>query len=64
MSVSKAVGWKPGETPTVLAGLRVQAMATGLMHPRIVYALPNGDGVLELRTVFLDQAIQLLAARL
>jgi glucose/arabinose dehydrogenase len=43
MSVPKAVGWKPGETPTVPAGLRIQAMATGLMHPRIVYPLPNGD---------------------
>jgi glucose/arabinose dehydrogenase len=43
MSVPKAVGWKSGETPTVPAGLRVQAMASGLMHPRIVYALPNGD---------------------
>ncbi|MDB5418949.1 MAG: L-sorbosone dehydrogenase [Phenylobacterium sp.] len=43
MSVPKAVGWKPGETPTVAAGLKVQALATGLMHPRIVYTLPNGD---------------------
>ena len=43
MSVPRAVGWKAGETPTVLAGLHIQAMATGLMHPRIVYPLPNGD---------------------
>ena len=43
MSVPKAIGWKPGETPSVPAGMRIQAMATGLMHPRIVYALPNGD---------------------
>jgi glucose/arabinose dehydrogenase len=43
MSVPRAVGWKPGEMPTVPAGLRIQAMATGLLHPRIVYALPNGD---------------------
>ncbi|HEV2708940.1 MAG TPA: sorbosone dehydrogenase family protein, partial [Edaphobacter sp.] len=43
MSVPEAVGWKPGETPTVPAGLRIQAMANGLMHPRIVYPLPNGD---------------------
>jgi glucose/arabinose dehydrogenase len=43
MSVPNAVGWKPGEAPTVPAGLRIQAMATGLMHPRIVYPLPNGD---------------------
>jgi len=43
MSVPTEVGWKPGETPTVAAGLKVQAMATGLEHPRIVYTLPNGD---------------------
>jgi glucose/arabinose dehydrogenase len=43
MSVPKVVGWKGGETPMVPAGMRIQAMATGLMHPRIVYALPNGD---------------------
>jgi glucose/arabinose dehydrogenase len=43
MSVPKVVGWKAGEAPTVPAGMHVQAMATGLLHPRIVYALPNGD---------------------
>jgi glucose/arabinose dehydrogenase len=43
MSVPHAIGWKPGEAPTVPAGLKIQAMATGLMHPRIVYPLPNGD---------------------
>ncbi|MFL6753421.1 MAG: PQQ-dependent sugar dehydrogenase [Sphingomicrobium sp.] len=43
MSVPKAVGWKPGQAPTVAPGLRIQAMASGLMHPRIVYPLPNGD---------------------
>jgi glucose/arabinose dehydrogenase len=43
MSVPKVVGWKGSETPTVPAGMHIQAMATGLMHPRIVYALPNGD---------------------
>jgi glucose/arabinose dehydrogenase len=43
MSVPKAIGWKTGETPSVGAGLRIQAVAAGLLHPRIVYALPNGD---------------------
>ncbi|HEY1961789.1 MAG TPA: hypothetical protein VGG69_05190, partial [Rhizomicrobium sp.] len=43
MTVPTAVGWKPGETPTGANGLKVQAMATGLEHPRIVYTLPNGD---------------------
>ncbi|HEX3651376.1 MAG TPA: sorbosone dehydrogenase family protein [Rhizomicrobium sp.] len=43
MSVPEAVGWKPGETPTVAAGLKIQTIATGLQHPRIVYMLPNSD---------------------
>jgi len=30
-------------TPTVPPGLQVKAMATGFMHPRSLYVLPNGD---------------------
>jgi glucose/arabinose dehydrogenase len=43
MKVMPARGWNAGETPIVPAGLRVQAFATGFLHPRIVYPLPNGD---------------------
>ena len=43
MSVPKAIGWQPGDTPTVPAGLKVTALATGLEHPRTIYTLPNGD---------------------
>jgi glucose/arabinose dehydrogenase len=43
MSVPKAVYWKAGEMPTVSAGLKVEALATGLEHPRTLYTLPNGD---------------------
>ena len=43
MKIAKAVGWQPGETPTVPAGMRVEALATGFLHPRQVYVLPNGD---------------------
>jgi len=43
ISVPQAVGWTAGETPTAAAGLKVQALARGLKHPRIVYLLPNGD---------------------
>jgi glucose/arabinose dehydrogenase len=43
MHLAKVVGWKSGETPTAAAGLRIQAFATGLQHPRSVYTLPNGD---------------------
>jgi len=40
--VAKVVGWN-GAMPTVPAGLKVQAFATGLANPRSLYVLPNGD---------------------
>jgi glucose/arabinose dehydrogenase len=43
MHLAKVVGWKEGETPTVPAGLKIEALATGLQHPRSLYVLPNGD---------------------
>jgi glucose/arabinose dehydrogenase len=43
MSVPKSIGWNAGETPTASAGLTVEALATGLEHPRFLYTLPNGD---------------------
>ncbi|MCR4523001.1 sorbosone dehydrogenase family protein [Bosea sp. 47.2.35] len=43
IKVAKAVGWKEGEKPTPLAGGQVTAFATGLLHPRWLYELPNGD---------------------
>ena len=42
-NIPKVVGWKAGELPDVPDGFQVQAMATGLMSPRNVYPLPNGD---------------------
>ena len=43
MQVPKGVGWKDGEAPKVAQGLRIEKIASGLMHPRQLYALPNGD---------------------
>jgi glucose/arabinose dehydrogenase len=43
MKVSPAGNWKQGEAPVVPASLKITALATGLMHPRFVYPLPNGD---------------------
>jgi glucose/arabinose dehydrogenase len=43
MHLAKVVGWKQGDTPKVPSTLRIQALATGLQHPRSVYTLPNGD---------------------
>ena len=43
MHVAKIVDWKQGEKPAVAQGLKVEALATGLQHPRSLYVLPNGD---------------------
>ena len=43
IKVAPGAGWARGATPTVAPGLRIQALATGLRHPRFVYVLPNGD---------------------
>lgn len=43
MKVAPVSSWQPNETPTVAAGLKVAALATGLEHPRQPYVLPNGD---------------------
>jgi glucose/arabinose dehydrogenase len=41
--IARVVGWNKDETPAVPQGLQIQALATGLEHPRSLYVLPNGD---------------------
>jgi glucose/arabinose dehydrogenase len=41
--VAIARPWLPGEAPSAPPGLQVQALATGLQHPRWLHVLPNGD---------------------
>lgn len=43
VKVFKATGWPVGATPAPAPGLKVNAFATGLNHPRWIYTLPNGD---------------------
>ncbi len=43
VNIATAIGWKLGETPTAPNGLKVQAFAKDLDHPRWLYVLPNGD---------------------
>src|SRR6201992_3842885 len=38
-----AQGWSEGHKPTVAPGLKVNAFAPGLKHPRWISVLPNGD---------------------
>ena len=41
--VADARGWPAGAKPTAAPGLVVNAFATGLVHPRWIHVLPNGD---------------------
>lgn len=43
MQVPRYVGWKQGEMPTVAAGLKIEKIASDLLHPRQLLTLPNGD---------------------
>ena len=43
LKMPTAKGWVPGHLPVAAPGLKVNAFAEGLKHPRQIYALPNGD---------------------
>lgn len=43
VNIAPAKGWPEGVMPTPASGLKVQAFAQGLQHPRWLYVLPNGD---------------------
>jgi glucose/arabinose dehydrogenase len=43
LKMPTARGWDPGQTPIAAGGLKVNAFATDLDHPRWIYVLPNGD---------------------
>src|SRR5713101_268429 len=43
LKMPTARGWSDGQTPVAGPGLKVNAFATGLKHPRWIHVLPNGD---------------------
>jgi glucose/arabinose dehydrogenase len=43
LKLPTARGWSDGQKPVAAPGLRVNAFATGLEHPRWISVLPNGD---------------------
>ncbi|RYE09300.1 MAG: sorbosone dehydrogenase family protein [Hyphomicrobiales bacterium] len=43
LKMPTAAGWPAGATPDVAAGLKVNAFARDLKHPRQMLVLPNGD---------------------
>jgi len=43
LKMPTAQGWAAGQVPAAAAGLKVNAFAAGLKHPRWIEVLPNGD---------------------
>ena len=43
VQVAEPIGWPDGAVPDAAEGLAVNRFAEGLEHPRIIYAMPNGD---------------------
>ena len=43
LKMPTAKGWGDGQTPVAAPGLKVNAFASGLDHPRWIEVLPNGD---------------------
>jgi glucose/arabinose dehydrogenase len=43
VKIAEAKGWPKDARPAAAPGLAVTAFAAGLVHPRWVYVLPNGD---------------------
>jgi glucose/arabinose dehydrogenase len=43
INIAEATGWPAGAAPKAAQGLRVNAFAAGLDHPRWMLVLPNGD---------------------
>src|SRR5690606_11592031 len=43
VQVAKPIGWAEGAAPEAAQGLAVNRFAEGLEHPRVIYAMPNGD---------------------
>jgi glucose/arabinose dehydrogenase len=60
LKMPTARGWSQGQTPIAAPGLRVNAFAAGLKHPRWITLLPNGDVLVaealnvagDIRTIF------------
>lgn len=43
LKMPTARGWDRGQAPVAAPGLKVNAFAAGLKHPRWIHVLPNGD---------------------
>jgi glucose/arabinose dehydrogenase len=43
VQIAAVKGWPAGAKPAAASGVAINALATGLQHPRWLYVLPNGD---------------------
>jgi glucose/arabinose dehydrogenase len=59
LKMPTAKGWAQGQTPVAAPGLRVNAFAAGLKHPRWIHVLPNGD-VTVAEALFLPAPVRTL----
>jgi len=57
LKMPAAKGWEKGQTPVAAPGLKVNAFATGLKHPRWIQVLSNGD-VLTAEALFVAGGIR------
>lgn len=48
VGIATPIGWEEGEVPTAAEGLTVNAFATDLDHPRVIYTMPDGDVLVTL----------------
>jgi len=55
VNVAKAVGWPADAKPIAAEGTSVTAFASGLVHPRWLYELPNGD-ILVAETTHIEKS--------
>ncbi|WP_424813079.1 PQQ-dependent sugar dehydrogenase [Roseococcus sp. YIM B11640] len=51
LKMPTAQGWIEGQVPIAAPGLKVNAFARGLKHPRWIHVLPNGDVLVAEATV-------------
>ena len=59
LKMPTARGWAKGQTPIAAPGLKVNAFASGLKHPRWIHVLPNGD-VTVAEALFLPSPVRSL----
>ena len=48
VQIAEPVGWEEGDAPVGADGFVTNRFAEGLDHPRVLYALPNGDVLVTL----------------